>query len=749
MEPGEGRLHLDDELEALRNRWALGGAGAISLVAAPLIVVFGLAHPRPVLLAVGLVMFVGFGAGVMAIRRGRGRLGRLLIVGGFGFTVLGRATLMGGVDSLPFAVWFVVVLLAAIALGARVAWTLAIAGIGYGGLLFAAEQAGTLPLPSRESGLAVELILRCALFTVAALVGNLVTDRLETTLGRFVVSDNERRRLIERYELAGQGGQFGVWDLDLEAGVVWLGPGVQTLFGEEAAPRRMVAEEYRERIHPEDRARAAAAVQAHLEKQTTEYRAEYRVRGATGDWTWVRSRGRSLPSPDGRSPRLVGTLLDIAATKEMEAELKQRAFHDPLTGLPNRELFLDRVGQALSHARRAEVADFAVIFLDLDGFKLVNDSLGHAAGDALLVEFAERLSGSGRDPDTVARLGGDEFTLLLHGVSGLPAARAVARRVEEALQEPFRLADKDVQARASMGILMGSLEYEEPVDVLRDADLAMYSVKSKPQVSVGVFEPHLRSDVRGLLDLDTALRRAIEEKQFAPWYQPIVDLRSGAVLGVEALARWPQPDGTVRPPGEFIARAEQTGLIDDLDRQIIERAIRELAATDLVVSVNMSARQFQRRAVAEWLIATLERHDLPPTRLQIEVTETTLLADTTRARRTLSRLRNLGISIALDDFGTGYSSLTYLRRLDLHVLKIDTSFVQERGPAGPGPVCDAILSVADKLELRTCAEGIETEEQRQALIDLGCTVGQGWLFHRALPLDELLALLEDASSKAG
>lgn len=699
------------------------------------------------LLSVALALVTTVIGGALLIGAGRSVLGRLIIVGAVGAAILTRAFLLGGVESTPYTGWVVVVLLAAAMFDARGAGVAAVIGSAAGLLLMALDSSGYMPLPLRPDSPLLSWEISSALFLVVALLAGALVRRIEQALFRFATADAGRREHIARYELAGQSAQFGVWDLDREHDQIWLDPGVMHLLGESELAHTEDGAHFHARIHPEDQGAHEAALDHHLAGNSAEYRVTYRIRHSDGRWLWTQSRARVVPETGGQ--RIIGSLVDVERTRTMEQELKHLAFHDPLTGLPNRNLFLDRVGQSLSKARRAGASHFAVVFLDLDRFKLVNDSLGHAAGDALLVEIADRLKATVRSPDTVARLGGDEFTLLLEDVADVEMARVACRRVLAALEAPFLLHDNALAVGVSAGILMGSVDYEDPVDLVRDADLAMYSVKGRPNVPIGVFEARMGRQARDLMALDQALKAGLDRGEFVPWYQPIVDLRSGTMVGAEALARWAHPDGTVGAPSSFITRAEETGLIRDLDRTIIAAAIRDLGPTDLVVSVNLSAQQFGAPGLADWLIATMRASGLPPERLQVEVTETILLADLAGARQTLGRLRAEGIRIALDDFGTGYSSLSYLHQLDLEVLKIDISFVQEMGAAGPGPICEAIASMAQKLGLRTSAEGIETPAQQTALVAFGCRVGQGYLLGRPMPLKMLLAAEREVAQTAG
>ncbi len=739
MDSHIGQQAVALEIEALRNRVATMAAGAILIVGIPVLTSFAITDFQPALAGLAVALFGGLGIGIGLIRSNRGAVGRLVILSVVTLTLLGRATWFGGVNSVPFVGWVVVILLSAVLVRPRAGWFFAGFGVLFGLALYGLELQGALPEPLRPDTSLTSLRIGSALFLIVGLLAWSLTRRIEQGLRRFGDADAERAALIERYELAGQGALFGVWDCDQATSALWRGPGIQQLLGGPAGAVTTSIAAFLERVHPEDRQMAANSLGAPVQRSAPEFAIDYRIRHADGTWLWVQSRGRVVGDGSSGATRCVGSLSNIASTKRLEQELQHRAFHDPLTGLPNRDLFHDRVGQALADARRACVADFAVVFLDLDRFKVVNDTFGHAAGDALLVEVGQRLAATLREPDTVARIGGDEFALLLRGVSDAAALQVVVRRCVAALDAPFPIRGEEVLIQASLGILIATLDYREPEELLADADMAMYAAKSEATVSVRFYEPSLRARVRSLMELDAALRGALDRQEFVPWYQPIVDLRTGELLGVEALARWPQPDGSVRGPGSFIPRAEETGLVAELDKQIIARAMREIGALpDLLLSVNLSARQFRDRGIEDWVLAALASSGLPPHRLQVEVTESVLLVDLPRTRQTFSRLTARGIRVALDDFGTGYSSLSYLHRLDLQVLKIDISFVQELGERGPGPICEAILSVADKLGLDTSAEGIETEAQRQALVALGCTHGQGFLFSEAVPLSGLL-----------
>lgn len=707
----------------------------IALVFGPMVLANNWGGLNLKVLATGVTVLAAMGGSWLAIRAGRGRAGRITVVVAFGLAVAARSWLLGGVESIPYSVWTLHVLMSALFLGARAAWVSGVVGCLVGAWLTIASIEGTLPPSAINPGPWQQFLFRAAAVLGAAALCATLVRGVRGTLMRLIAAENERRHQEERYELAIEGANYGVWDIDLTTNMVWIGPGLRKMVGLHEGAVVMSADAWRARIHPDDRAATMEALSRHQQGRSPVYQAEYRLKRADGTWAWIESRGKMARR---QATRMVGSVQEISTRKAMERELEHRAFHDHLTGLPNRDLFLERLGRALVEGRRQGSPDFAVVFVDLDRFKVVNDSLGHSAGDKLLVLLATRLGKAVRAPDTVARLGGDEFTVLLRGPRDSEEARVAVSRIERAVNQPFSVDGQEVVVGASIGILMGSLEYEDPQELLRDADLAMYSVKGEGAGRVGVFEPGMRRRMRALLDLDSSLRRALDEDQLEPWFQPIVDVETGRIDGVEALARWRQADDTILSPGAFVARAEETGIIADIDRRIIEKAAHTVAwwneeGRPLTLSVNLSARQFLRKDLTSFIDGVLERSALPANLLQLEITEGILLLDVPGIRSTLMELRQRGAHVAFDDFGTGYSSLSYLHQFDIQRLKIDRAFVQERGWRGPGPICRAIQSMATALGIETIAEGVETEAQIEGLKILGVPKAQGFLYGRPAP----------------
>lgn len=433
----------------------------------------------------------------------------------------------------------------------------------------------------------------------------------------------------------------------------------------------------------------------------------------------------------------------IVVREQAESRLKHEAFHDALTGLPNRTSLLRRLKEVLARYRKAPKRLFAVLFIDLDRFKIVNDSVGHLLGDELLIEAGRRIACCVHAPHSIARLGGDEFTILLEDIASADDAFDVANKVMEALVDPIRLGDKEIYSSASIGIALAHRRYNLPEELLRDADVAMYRAKSRGRQRFELFDEQLRLEALNMLDLESDIRRALARNEFEPYLQPIVRLADGAVLGYEALLRWRHTSRGLLLPGEFLSVAEESGNVEQIDWQIYEQvfgAISGLHESQAYVSINVSARHFRSPNLTANLVDLLKAYRVPPWRIRIEVTEGALLQNPEQACATMLNLRDAGVLTSLDDFGTGYSSLSYLHRFPLHSLKIDRSFVSELRSDLSGSsvaVVRAIRALAGSLGLEVIAEGIETSTQCEALMRLECSIGQGFLFALPRPAIEL------------
>jgi diguanylate cyclase (GGDEF)-like protein len=424
----------------------------------------------------------------------------------------------------------------------------------------------------------------------------------------------------------------------------------------------------------------------------------------------------------------------------------RQSLEDPLTGLPNRALLMDRLGHALSQASRRD-GHVAVLFLDLDNFKVVNDSLGHSVGDRLLKQVADRLDETIRVGDTLARFGGDEFVVICDCVGSLSDAEVLATRLADALQRPFALDDGDFHLSVSIGIALGGPS-DTPETVLRDSDAAMHQAKASGRNRTGVFTAALRARTVARLDTDGALRRAIDRQELTLHYQPVVDLLTGRVTGVEALVRWDRPEVGFVPPADFIPLAEENGLIMQIGQMVLDEACQQAAAWakdghDLLMGVNLSTSQLADPGLAAFVAETLARHGVAPGRLCLEVTESRLMQNLEQARVTLAVLRELGILLAIDDFGTGYSSLAQLCSLPFSWLKIDRCFVSDltRDRAGE-KVLGSVLHLAGSLEMSAVAEGVETAEQLETLRRLGCDTAQGFHIARPMPAADITVLMK-------
>ncbi len=470
----------------------------------------------------------------------------------------------------------------------------------------------------------------------------------------------------------------------------------------------------------------------------------------TGRQGWTSAVYSPHLSPTGEIIGVVGIIVDITQRKVAEDQLKYNAFHDALTGLPNRALFVDRLDRLLRHAERHPDYLFAVAFVDMDRFKVVNDSLGHHIGDALLIAIGARLASCLRQGDTVARLGGDEFALLLDDVRDVSDATRVAERVLADLEQPFVLAGHELFSNVSIGIALSTSGYVTPDDILRDADTAMYRAKTEGRSRYEVFDRDMHNRAVHVLQLETDLRRALDRNEFLLYYQPIITLADGRITGFEALIRWKHPKRGIIPPGDFIPLAEETGLIVPIGWWVLHEACRQLGAWNqtfsptvpLSIAVNLSAKQFLQTDLVERLDQVLADTGMDPSRLQLEITESVVIRHEKSVAATLGELRERGIQLCLDDFGTGYSSLSYLHAFPIDTLKIDRSFVGQIDSTAENPgLVETIVALSRNLGMGAVAEGVETPEQLAFLRRVGPQYAQGYFFSAALAPDQIEEML--------
>ncbi|MGI0488751.1 EAL domain-containing protein [Pantanalinema rosaneae CENA516] len=574
-----------------------------------------------------------------------------------------------------------------------------------------------------------------------ALVGTVVTFQDITQRRQAEVALRESE---ERYAIAVQGAKDGLWDWNLKTNQVYFSPRWKSMLGWEADEIGHHLDEWFNRIHPEDFETVKSLLVAHLEGRTADFESEYRMLHRDGSYCWMLCRGLAVYDGSGKVSRIAGSLTDITSRKRTEKQLLHDALHDALTDLPNRALFMDRLGRSLERHKRNPDDLFAVLFLDLDRFKIVNDSLGHVVGNHLLIEIARRLQTCIRSEDTVARLGGDEFVILLEAIDYPSDATRVAERIQQELARPFDLNGHEMFVTVSIGIALISAEYEQPEEMLRDADTAMYRAKALGKSRYELFDTSMHHQAITLLQLETDLRYAIERQEFELHYQPIIALKTNRLSGFEALVRWRHPQRGLVSPGAFIAIAEETGLINPIGWWVLQEACQQMQhwqtqfslQPPLSISVNLSGKQLAQPDAVTRVQQILHTTGLNPAALKLEITESSIMenAESTVAR--LQQLKALGIQLSIDDFGTGYSSLSYLCRFPIDTLKIDRSFIHTMdSELEKLELVRTIATLAWNLNMDVVAEGVENEHQLAYLKSLGCEYAQGYLFSR--PVDQL------------
>ena len=569
-----------------------------------------------------------------------------------------------------------------------------------------------------------------------------------------------RRQLAERdqlFQLISENAADMIALVDSDGRRLYNSPAYQKVLG--YSPEELKETSSIEQIHPDDRPRVLeAAEKARVSGQGE--RVEYRMRHKDGSWRTLESTACAIRNARGQTDKLVIVNRDITERKRAEEMLVHNAFHDGLTNLPNRALFLDRLQHALTLSKKHSNYKFAVLLIDVDEFKIINDSLGHSAGDELLIQIGQRLRDSVRQADTVsrprvsqvpgrptnddtlARLGGDEFTILLDDIRDPIDAVRVAERVQAELAIPFVVNKQEIVISASIGIASSTSPHTQAEDLVRDAEIAMYRAKRAGKARCEVSDTAMHANAVKRLRLETDLRKALDQGEFRVYYQPIVSLQTGKITGFEALSRWQRPEGIV-PPIEFIAVAEEIGLIVPMNRQLLREACQHLRSWQsefpsrppLTMSVNISARDFAQPDLASEIRKCLEQTGVDPGCLQLEIIETIAMGDAEKSGHVLSQLKALGVRLSIDDFGTGYSSLSRLRRIPVDTLKIDRAFIlhMDSDPESR-EIVRIIIMLAHNLGLKVVAEGTETEEHINLLKQLNCEMAQGYFYSR--PADD-------------
>ncbi len=584
----------------------------------------------------------------------------------------------------------------------------------------------------------------------ANLIRSYITNITERKLAQRALQESE-----ERYAIAALGANDGLWDWDLQTNEVYYSERWKQMLGLPANSPPM-PETWFSRIHPDDRLHVQLEIEHHLSGLRPHLECEFRIVHEDGSSRWMRVRGLVLRDPEAQPCRMAGSLTDITEYRLIQEQILHDALHDAMTGLPNRILMMDRLGQAMQRSKRRNSYLFAVMFLDLDRFKVLNDSLGHLVGDQLLIGIAQRLVRCLRVEDTIARLGGDEFAILLDEVGSVEYAFQVAERILTELRRPFILEGHEIFTGVSIGIAFNNhQDHLQPEDLLRDADTAMYRAKSLGKDRYEVFSSAMRVEAMALLQLETELRRAVERQEFKVYYQPIVNLAEAQICGFETLIRWQHPERGIISPAEFMEVAEETGLILPMSWWVLETACQQMQqwsgefsqAQELFISVNLTGEHFAQPDLVSRLDSILVHTGFAPQRLRLEVTETILMENTELAVQALEAIRLRGIQIYMDDFGTGYSSLSYLHRFPIDTLKIDRCFISPllHPDIQGGGIVQTILTLAKSLHLNVVAEGVETETQCLALQRMGCAYAQGYLFAPPLSTEQVQDILVEKS----
>ena len=556
----------------------------------------------------------------------------------------------------------------------------------------------------------------------------------------------------ERYALAARGANDGLWDWNLSTNTIYFSARWKAMLGCQDDEIGDKPEEWFDRIHESDRERVKDEMAAHHSGLTPHFESEHRVRHKDGTFRWMLSRAVAIRDDSQKPVRMAGSQTDITEGK----------VSDPLTSLPNRLLFLDRLSRLMKHSKRHPDRMFAVLFLDLDGFKMINDSMGHFTGDQLLVGVSKRLERCLRGTDTVARvghqtftlarMGGDEFTVLLDEIKEPGDANRAAERIMKELSTPFVVDGREIFTSGSIGIALSNPSYQQAEEMMRDADTAMYRAKALGKSRYEVFDADMRASVIARLELETDLRRALERGEFLNVYQPIVSLGTGEITGFESLLRWQHPTRGLLGPDKFISVAEDTGLIRELGWWALGEACRSLKKwraslgpdRSLFISVNLSTKQFAQPGLVQNIGKLLKELGLSADSLKLEITESTVMEDPHAAVEMLQQMKDLGIRLAIDDFGTGYSSLSYLHRFPLDTLKIDRSFISGKAAELNGmEIARSVMPLAKNLQLEVVAEGVETAEQVQELKKLDCKYAQGYYFSKPVSSEDAEALIAD------
>lgn len=593
------------------------------------------------------------------------------------------------------------------------------------------------------------LLISLAGYAAIALENAALYQQAQTELAERRRIEEALRISEERYALAMRGSNDGLWDWDLRSNVIYYSPRWKEMIGYDETEIKNNPEEWFNRVHPEDIGKLKADIQGHLLRRSPHFESEYRLLHKDGSYRWMLCRGLAVWNTDGSASRMAGSQTDITDRKFAEQKLLNYAFYDKLTGLPNRALFLERLSHAMDLARRHRDFHFAVLFMDLDRFKDVNDSLGHMKGDELLQKIGHMLQKRLRASDTVARFGGDEFVILLEDIRQVTNANQVATWILNALSSPILLGNHQIYISASIGIVLSDESYQKPEEILRDADIAMYHAKARGKSRYEIFNPSMRTQIIERLELENDLRHALENNELRLYYQVIISFKTGQISGLEALVRWQHPHKGLLLPQDFIPIAEESGLVTLIDRWVIRQACcqlrqwqNEVSVAHLNVRVNIAERHLIQPDFTSYIANTIREIGINPGSLTLEITEKAIIENEDSVIETCKAIHNLGVQIAIDNFGSGFSSLSYLSQIPVTAFKIGKSFIDRMvEDTHEANLIQAILTLSRQLGVEVIAEGIETREQYEKLKALGCGYGQGYFIFQPLNAETTKALL--------